>query len=376
MAPRVGWLVLTTVLFAGAASAQVTPALDYTAPDDTPSVRVGGTLFGDYSYTLAPETIDADGHRYNANGFNISRAYLNVAGQLNHLLAFRITPDVVRETGSGSSLNGRMSVYLKYGYVQLNLDDWLWRGTHVRAGMIQTPYVEFEESIYRYRFQGSVFADREGYLPSSDYGISFRTQLPKGYGEAVGGLYNGEGFARFEANDQKAVQVRGTVRPFPNADAARGLRLTVFYDADHYTGNAERRRAIGLASFEHRFVNLGAQYLDASDRSSRSAAPVDSTGYSFWITPRAPLGAVPVAPPAGVVRASLEGLFRFDRRRPDRANDSVKDRWIVGVAYWPSMRVASVSAAFLLDYELVRYRRFAMPQPDEKRLALHMLVSF
>jgi hypothetical protein len=69
-------------------------------------------------------------------------------------------------------------------------------------------------------------------------------------------------------------------------------------------------------------------------------------------------------------------LFRFDRRRPDRANDSVKDRWIAGVAYWPSMRVASVSAAFLLDYELVRYRRFAMLQPDEKRLALHMLVSF
>ena len=180
MAPRVGWLVLTTVLFAGAASAQVTPAPDYTAPDDTPSVRVGGTLFADYSYTLAPETIDADGHRYHANAFNISRAYLNVTGQLNHLLAFRITPDVVRETGDGSSLNGRMSVYLKYGYVQLNLDDWLWRGTHVRAGMIHTPYVEFEESIYRYRFQGPVFADREGYLPSSDYGISFRTQFPEG----------------------------------------------------------------------------------------------------------------------------------------------------------------------------------------------------
>ena len=56
MAPRVGWLVLTTVLFAGAASAQVTPAPDYTPPDDTPSVRVGGTLFADYTYTLAPES--------------------------------------------------------------------------------------------------------------------------------------------------------------------------------------------------------------------------------------------------------------------------------------------------------------------------------
>lgn len=376
MARRVGWLVLTTVLFARAVSAQVTPAPDYTPPDDAPSVRVGGTLFGDYSYTLAPETVGADGRSYHANGFNISRAYLNVTGQLNHLIAFRVTPDVVRETGDGSSLDGRMSVYLKYGYAQLNLDDWLWRGTHVRAGMIPTPYVEFEDGIYRYRFQGATFADREGYLPSSDYGVVFRTQFPKGYGEVVGGVYNGEGFARFEANDQKAVQVRGTVRPFPNADAARGLRLTLFYDADSYTSNAERRRAIGLASFEHRFLNAGAQYLDAADRSSTSATRVDSGGYSFWVTPRAPIGAVPIAPPAGVVRASLEGLFRFDRRRPDRSNDSVKERWVAGIAYWPSMRVASVSAAFLLDYELVRYRNYAMPQPDEKRLALHMLVSF
>ena len=245
----------------------------------------------------------------------------------------------------------------------------------MRAGMIQTPYVEFEESVYRYRFQGPVFADREGYLASSDFGIAIRTQFPKGYGEIAGGLYNGEGFARFETNNQKAMQVRGTVRPFPNADAARGLRLTVFYDADHYTGNAERRRAIGLASFEHRFVNLGAEYL--APRIAAAARPRGSIQWLLALDHSARAARRrPVAPPAGVVRASLEGLLRFDRRRPDRANDSVKERWIAGLAYWPSMRVASVSAGFLLDYERVRYRRFAPPQPDEKRLAVHMLLSF
>ena len=38
------------------------------------------------------------------------------------------------------------------------MDDWLPRGTWVRFGLQQTPYVDFMEGIYRYRFQGNIFA--------------------------------------------------------------------------------------------------------------------------------------------------------------------------------------------------------------------------
>jgi len=365
-----------TILAAAPAGAQVRPAPEYTPPDDNPSVRVGGTLFADYTYTLAPDGTTDDGRVFNPHSFNVTRAYLNVSGQLNHLFAFRITPDVVRETGAGSALNGRMTVDLKYAYLQFNLDDWLWRNSYVRAGMTQTPFIDFEESIYRYRFQGPVFAEREGYLLSSDYGVAFHTQFPRGYGDATGGVYNGEGFTHFETNDQKALVVRGTFRPFPNANAARGLRVTMFHDNDHYSVGAERRRSIGLVTFEHRFVNLAGEYLSAADRATPSSTTIDSSGLSLWATPRLQLGPVPVAPPAGVVRASLEGLVRYDRRRPDDRTDSAKDRWIAGVAYWPSMRTASVAAAFLLDYEQVHYHQFTAGQPSEKRIAVHMLVNF
>src|ERR1051325_5098579 len=113
-ARRLSIAIATLTLFATPAIAQVTPAPDRTPPDDTPSVRVGGTLFVDYSFIGAPRSIDADGRAFNANAFNIGRAYVNVTGQLNHLFAFRVTPDVVRESGSGSSLNGRLTVDLKY----------------------------------------------------------------------------------------------------------------------------------------------------------------------------------------------------------------------------------------------------------------------
>ncbi len=133
-------------LVAASAQAQVTPTPENPPPDDNPSVRLGGTLFADYTKTLAPQVLDANGNRVSPSAFNVTRAYINVAGQLNHVFAFRITPDITRETGGGSSLAGSETLRLKYGYVQANLDDWLWRGTYVRAGMIQTPFVDFEES--------------------------------------------------------------------------------------------------------------------------------------------------------------------------------------------------------------------------------------
>src|SRR5476651_1440439 len=89
-----------------AAQAQVTPAAGFTPPDDTPSYKVGATIFGDYTYIDSPTTKDADNNTIHSSSFNISRAYINVTGNLNHLIAYRITSDVTRETGTGSSLNG------------------------------------------------------------------------------------------------------------------------------------------------------------------------------------------------------------------------------------------------------------------------------
>src|SRR5438105_10381122 len=95
-----------SVLLAITASAQVTPAAGYTPPDDNPSFKVGATIFGDYTYIDSPKSTDANGSLINPSSFNISRGYINVTGNLNHMIAFRITPDVSRETSTTSSLSG------------------------------------------------------------------------------------------------------------------------------------------------------------------------------------------------------------------------------------------------------------------------------
>jgi len=287
-----GWRSAIMTLFALAnaldAYAQVTPAAGYTPPDDTPSIRVGATLFADYTLTQKPEIRDADGNAVKLNAFNVGRAYINVTGNISHLIAFRITPDITRETGTGSSLNGSYTFRLKYAYAQFNLDDWMNRGSWVRLGMQQTPWVDFEETVYRYRFQGTIFADREGFLSSSDVGASFRYYLPGNYGDIHGGIYNGETYTRPEANDQKAFMVRASVRPMRMHPVLRGLRLTGFYDHDAYVTHAERRRAIGAVTFEHKYLNAAASYLSVTDQPRATAAESTDTGSPCGPRPRRP----------------------------------------------------------------------------------------
>ncbi len=359
---RVWIAVMALGVGTSAALAQTgAPAAPAAKPDDTPSIRIGATLFADYTYTASPESTDADGNTYHPSQFNVGRSYINITGNVSHLVSFRLTPDISRETGAGSSLNGSLTFRVKYAFAQVGLDDWMEKGSWVRLGIQQTPWVDFEEGIYRYRFQGTVFSEREGYLSSSDAGASFHYNLPSNYGELHVGLYNGENYNRVEVNNQKALQIRGSVRPFAKGSAvARGLRVHAFLDADNYVRNGERRRTDIGATFEHPRLNAGIEYLDTADRSSATRSRVSGHGFSMWATPRA--------------RNGWEALLRFDHMTPDTSSSATRSRTIVGAAYWFPHQ-GSVSSALLLDYDGQTFAS-TPATPAQRRIALHALVNF
>ena len=105
----------------GLAAAQVTPAAGYTPPDDTPSVRVGVTIFGNYTEQTSPAITDTDGNSVKKGSFDVARSYINVTGNISHVVAFRVTPDITRETNTASSLSGSLVFRVKYAYLQTNL---------------------------------------------------------------------------------------------------------------------------------------------------------------------------------------------------------------------------------------------------------------
>ncbi len=353
-------VVVAAILLTGRASAQVTPAAGYTAPDDTPTVKVGGTLFMDYTYTDEPTVLDVDGNVTHPSAFDVKRAYINVTGSINHIVGFRLTPDIVRETASGGNIDGSLTFRLKYAYGQFNLDDQWSKGSWVRLGLQQTPWVDYAEGVYRYRFQGPIFEDAEKFLTSSDFALSTHYMFPGNYGDVHAGYYNGDGYAKADANDQKAIQVRATLRPAPNAGLLKGLRLTVFYDADNYASGDAKTRLVENVTFEHKYLNAGFDHLDAKDQTVATAPEVKADGWSVWATPKSTKG--------------WEGLLRYDSLKPDKTVDAKKNRKIAGVAYWFTTQKPA-TASLLLDYEEVKYDTL-LAKPDEKRYALHALFAF
>jgi hypothetical protein len=354
------------LLLARSVAAQVAPAAGPTPPDDTPAIRIGATLFLDYTVQTEPKGTDVDGNTFTPNSFNVGRAYLNVTGQINHRIQFRVTPDIVRETGSGSSSAGSYVYRLKYAYGQFNLDDWLTPGSWTRLGMQQTPWVDFIDTIYRYRFQGPTLEDREGLLSSSDVGASFHYNFKADYGDVHTGFYNGDNYNRAEENDQKAWMTRVTVRPLPLNPFLRGVRVTGFYNLDAYVKDGEKRRGIIGTTFEHPHVHAGVNYVATTDQKSGSAVALDGHGYSVWATPKSSTG------------HGWEGLLRFDRLVQEQSTTSIageRSRLIAGVAYW-FPRQGPVSSALLVDYERVDNDNYTPVLADQRRWMVHLLINF
>ena len=380
-------MVVSALLWPTAALAQVTPAAGYVPPDDTPALRVGMTLYPLFNLQTEPEIIDAAGNSVHRNAFDVGRAYINLTGQLSHIVAFRITPDITRQSGTvtGASVTSDSLVFrIKYAYGQFNLDDWMARGSWVRLGIQQTPWVDFEEGIYRYRFQGTVFAERiplPTAMTSSDAGVSFHYNFPQNYGDVHVGLYNGENYQRDETNNEKGFEFRGTLRPFATmAPVLRGVRAHLVWYTDNYVADSERTRVMGNVTFEHKYLNAGLDYLDAKDQALPTSARVDSNGYSIWGTPRYQFEN----------QSSWELLLRYDHYTPNKAptpaplttspvpgvtllEEQHQNRTIVGVAYWFPHQ-GNVSAAILVDYDGQHFDNITTP--ETKSVSIHGLLNF
>lgn len=343
-------LSLAMLIVARVAAAQNTPAPTTPPPTpDFPVVRVGMVAYTQYDVELE--------NRGAYNAFDLTRGYINVNGQLSNKVRFRFTPDVRRVTDG--SLSGSLIMRVKYAFVQL--DNIGPARSWVRFGAHQTPWLDFEEGINRYRVQGTMFSEREALIPgSSDFGVGYFAPLGK-FVEVQGGVYNGEGFTQTDTNKYKSAQGRLTVRPFAGAGLANGLRVSGFYNAGWYDTQRPRRLGIVMASYEHPHVVATMQYLKAAERPLSAVRTLDRSGTSgFLEVRRGPTG--------------WAGLVRVDAYDPNRqlATDST-NRVIAGGAYWfntPRSRFGIV-----VTNEQVSYGAAAR-RPKENRLLLQSHVEF
>ena len=321
----------------------VLPAAAQAQNPQAPQVTVGGVVYGQYLYQLK-DSLGAG----NQNQFSIQRAYINVLGRFGGGISTRLTTDIA-PTGTGNQ-----PVRLKYAFLALTPTN---SKLTYKFGMLNTPYVEWEEQLWDYRMQGAVAVDRNGYISSSDVGAGIDGRWNDDGVNAQFAILNGEGYSGGTGDNHKDAGMRVSVRLSPTNDASRvgGLRLTGYAGIGKATGGNDRNRFLGIVSYRTQQLTLAAEYVSTKD-STVTGAIISAFGvFRFSGSKAAAIGRVDVV----------------DRNTD--VPDNKETRVITGLSY-------QVQSNFrvLADVDLLSFEGGATPLQDatRNRALLQMQFTF
>lgn len=243
----------------GIACVMMTGRLAAQQPAPPPQVKVGGVVYAQYLYQLG----DTAAH---GNNFDVTRAYVNVTGALGEKVGVRVTSDLYRVA------DGSLALRLKYAYATYTP-----KGSPLtfKLGEMQTPWLDYEETLWDYRMQGTTPLDRAGYLTSSDLGVGVDGSWS---GDAINmqvGLYNGEGYSKTPGDQRKDVAGRVSARLLATDDGSRtgGVRVTAFSQYGTPTGGGVRQRYVGQVSYRSKLLTLAGEGAILRDRLDNPPAP-------------------------------------------------------------------------------------------------------
>jgi hypothetical protein len=285
-------------------------------------VTVTGVVYAQYLYQLR----DTANH---VNNFDVARAYVNVLGRFSGGLGTRVTADIFR------TADGSLSYRLKYAYFGYNPGA---GALTYKLGLLHTPLVDWEETLWDYRMQGTIALDRNGYLTSSDFGAGVDGTWKKEALNAQVGIYNGEGYSKTPGDKRKDVMGRVSARILSTDDGSRvgGLRATAYAQVGKPTGGGRRDRFVGLLSYRSKLLTLAAEYAHVEDRSDNPPAPATPTGQTIKSRVISTFGVFHIPN----TKAALIGRVDITDPNTDVANNR-NVRFIAGASYQltPNLRL-------------------------------------
>ncbi len=287
-------------------------------------VSIHGVGFTQFAYGLKTDSSLATPG--NDNNFDVTRAYVNVLGAFGNGVQTRITTDVDGRSAKATQL----SIRLKYAFV-----GWTPQGSALtyKMGLFTTPWIDFEEAIWDYRMQGPTLFDRNGFFPSSDFGLGADGSWSKDAVNMQVGVFDGEGYGAAPGDPGKDVEGRVSIRLASTDQGGRvgGLRLSGFGQVGKATGGGSRNRFIGELSYKSKEVTLAAEYGSGQDSTAA-------------LTPSQTRTALGVYGVFNLPHSNAAIIARYDSYDPNTASGAINDkvsRIIAGVAYniSPNLRV-------------------------------------
>lgn len=226
-------------------------------------VSVGGVVYGQYSFNTS-DTLN------NTNNFDITRAYINVNGTFAGGIRTRVTGDIFNSNAAGTNGNGSRVYRLKYAYFTYTPDG---SALTYRMGLMQTPWIDWEEALWDYRMQGPIAVDRNSYMSSSDYGLGVDGKFNNDQFNFQAGIWNGENYNGALGDKRKDVMARASYRLSATDDGSRvgGLRLSAYAQYGQPSAGGKRQRLNGMLSYRTQNLALAAEYAVTRDSATTAA---------------------------------------------------------------------------------------------------------
>jgi hypothetical protein len=230
------------------------------------------------------------------NAFKLKRGYLTVENQFNDVFSARYTQDITIDDEGDDA--GNVELRFKYCYLKAALPDVsVFTHSYVELGLVHRPWIDFEEHINDYRVQSEMFLERSKIISSADFGVTFVTLLggrldddyrqnvsssyPGKYGSIAVGIYNGGGYHALENNNNKTVEGRFTLRPFPEKLAGLQLSYNMAFGKGNDTASTNFRLNSFYLSYESHYLTLASQYYVGKGNMSGTSTS-KNTGYSLF----------------------------------------------------------------------------------------------
>jgi len=237
------------------------------------------------------------------NKFALKRGYFTIKTQMNDVFSVRYTQDITLDKKGNDA--GNVEIRLKYLYLKIKLDQFnLLKNSHLELGLVHRPWLDFEQSVNKYRVQGKMFLERYSIINSADFGIFYTGLIggtinkeyqstvtkknPGKYGSFSVGLHNGGGYHAIEQNNNKTLEGRLSLRPFH--EIYPGMQLTYAFtygkantesNLDAFNMNllyisSETEIGTFTGTYYIGIGDYGGKYIDEQNNS------ITNTGYSLF----------------------------------------------------------------------------------------------
>lgn len=288
--------------------------------DGDSKLKLGGKIFSDL--TSFKESDSTGATVKETVGARVQRGYLTAKYYFNSDWMMRITTDVNLDPNLKKKNN---NIFLKYAYLEGKLYG---KAAVLRIGQSHTPWIDYEQSLWKHRYFSKVMIDTNGYDASSDLGIGLKGKLLDGMAKYWVTYTNGAGYSH-PAVTGKTMDIDSRVSFYP----MKGMTLDFQY-RDGYKGTkqvptnlAEKKHTLYqiMMTYGSKNYRVGANYINNRVKTTATGLSTKDKAYALWGW--------------GKLGKGFGAFGRYELTRDNAAAVTKTSRYAGGVEYNPVKHV-------------------------------------